>query len=469
MVHKEEKYRKKEIDKKVHDASMHPSGQARSNHMPHSEVVPLRDGNSVNTTRASLFYFRGYLDEGTYNADSFTTSTFTNFSNFVDFVIKGAAVDTLTDCFIKIILTNKNATETSILVKAKYFFERYEVQCNGSATDDTIYADHWDEEDCVALETSEVRMLTGKYTGTSTASYQNYDPTDYTTMNAFDEDGISLAPGDQREFQLPIRNAVTMGLPFLPALSKCEPRFRFYPQKNILLDPNANTNNDIELTSAILICHGITYEECYSKEMLRKYRSRDTHTRVIIHERESSDLQSIVPGQAVGDIQLKTFNCDLAMFTIKVVRSSGIGYGTQYDSANLITATTADYPGMFIPISNITLYDSKTNPDKYSLIEGSYLKSHQAVTANAPTGYFGQKNVYPWIWCRNVRETLLCGADTGGRKLDGNWICKSKVGNFTSGYNNSATPTSAFRFIALGYRYANLIQTKQGQLKLEKL
>lgn len=467
MVHKHKKHRRKDIDKKIYDKNYHPNGRARSNHAPHSEVAPLSTGGDVNTTRDSLIYFRGYADEGTYNADSFTTATFTNFNNFVDFVIKGAAVDTLEHCYIKIIITNKSATVDSVLVKPKYFFERYEVQVNGSTSDDTIYADHWDEEDNIAVETNEYRMQVGRYTGTSTASYQNYDPTDYTTMNAFDEDGIVLSAGEQREYYLPIRNAVTMGKTFLPHL-KCEPRFRFYPQKDILLNSASTANDNLELTSAILICQGKTYEDCYRDELKSTYEKRNTETRIIIHERETSDLQTIVPGTTVGDIQLKTFNCDMAMFTVKVVRNTGIGYGIQYDSANLLTATTTDYPGNFIPITNITLYDSDTTPDKYSLIEGAYLKSHQCYNSMIPTGYFGQKNVYPWIWCLNVEHTLTCGADTGGRKMDGNWILKCRVGNFTSGYNGSTTATSSFRLIALGYRYGGLIQTKDGNLIVKK-
>jgi hypothetical protein len=349
-----------------------------------------------------------------------------------------------------------------------YLVNRIEIQPNGSETDDTIH-NYQLFQDMSLRMSAEEKAVMGFARGISTSGPQPHIRDNFTNQSSYDEDGYGIAPGETRDYYLPVKSMLDQSRMFLPGKSQ-DPRIRLYMPANPVCSDSAD-GVTMTLGGVDCIVSGNIYEDSVLADLRNHYRSIPTISRVLVHETQSQDIKSAQVGIPVSDVSLTVFNGAYPMFVLTLERTpAALEY--EYDSNrtkigyNDVPAAGDPYGNErnnWIPIAALTLTDSNGNPVWYNNIPGRYLKNIAGAKQFPNSFVLGEKNMYPLVFSTQIEDTVDTGANYGGIAMDTNFQLKVVPGQF------KAVPDETVTLRINALRYALFTMSPEGKLKVTKL
>lgn len=383
--------------------------------------------------------------------------------SYFDAQLNGSPVDALLGAYLHFQVTNSNsgvgATSVTPML-ACAFFDRIEVQPNGSQTDDTIYTEqlYWDY--IRWLENDSERTSRGLSVGMETKAPVSLSGV-VTTQTMWDEDGTVILPGASREYLFPLVNFMTQSSIIL-TVKGVDPRFRVFGRVNPITSYNAV--GDLAGTPLVfgqmeMILDGIKFQPAIRDKITAHYQKRSAFTRILFHERFQYSIASIATNVYLGDIQLTPFAGEYSSILWYVNRNDADRERLYYGSRVNVTPATLNP----LPVGKITWNTSSGRPVYYNDHSAFLHTNVFGSTTENNTSIFQYKPYYPTNFCLK-RESLRSGRNTGGLAMDSAMVFKFQLlPGFTVG------ATTGVQLNMLGLRYGVLEQTSDGAYIATKL
>lgn len=385
---------------------------------------------------------------------------------FFDIRLTGAGVHTLDRTTLHLTVQNTLGDppvgETSDLVPMlpQYFFNRIEVQSDGSFTDDTIYPYQllWDYLHTIGYaEKSSRAYAVGMTYGTAQEILGTADAV------AYDENEIAIVQGGTQEYFIPIHTFLTTAGTFLPGKTQ-DPRFRMYLAQNPVCtynDAAAIAGNGLLLAGAEMILTGVIYSNEILLSVSNHYNSKLCISRVVLHERQLISVKGVTSFAELGDLALTSFNGEYAGMTIYLGRNDATKqqlYMSGRHSEDVVPSIIG-----WLPLSRIGVIDSSGNPVGYNKEHADYIRADLDALTWPETSYYGEKYAYFLPWATDARTTLSTGQSTGGMVMDSNFTLQLVTGQLPAGLPESFTVNCT------AMRYGLFQRSGAGTFKITKL
>lgn len=380
---------------------------------------------------------------------------------FADIRLTGAGVHTLDGITIKLTVRNQNAAggRDVIPLLPYWFFNRVELQANGSFTDDTIYPTQMYLRHTHAHMFDDVKALESEWIGMEAAtSFTRSDPR--TLWNCYDEDGIAIPAASSKDYFIPLHNFLTTTSLFMPTKQQ-DPRVRFYFAANPIRsdnDPADLAGTPIRLEGMLAILRGIIYENEILLNLSAYYSSISIVMPTIVHERQVIDIKTASTGVEISDQGLTSLNGEYVGFFVWLQRGNATREQL-YSSNNTWTLPTQAW----LPLDNISLKDSSGNPIGFNAIPGGYIKGTLMKEAFPQCSMSAMKDVYFFPFAKNLIASLADGLPSGGMYFDSNFTMSVTPGPIAA---NPATLN--FQLWVFGFRKAQFIMSDSGLFTVKK-
>lgn len=381
---------------------------------------------------------------------------------YFDIRITGAPVDTLLKLILHITVTNTNSgtSPTDVIpLLPFFFFNRVEIQANGSFTDDTIYPLQW-YYDYINTRNTEQKTNQATAIGMDTIGFQSTSSA-RTTWTTYDEADIAIVAGTQKQYFIPFDiNFFCQAGTFLSCKS-VDPRFRFYGALNPICSDNAAADlagTPLLLNGAEMIVEGILFQSVVREKLVKWYSGGWTLSRVTIHERQILDAKSVSQNSETSDQSLTAFNGEYAGMWITFIRGDAT-LEQLYGSNRTWTAATQG----FLPLTYISLKDSSGNPVNYLKMPSDLFRYEFPCCQFEDNAVYAFKEIYFYPFAKKCSIALKDGISTGGLMLDANFQLQLFTGTWSAG------TTTSYSIYMNAIRYAILNLTLDGTFSINKL
>lgn len=395
-----------------------------TNHLVHDQVVQsngVRYAMRAGDTRLGLRV--NFINIG---PDSLPPGGFMQDDVFFDIRVTGAGVHTVDEMVLQMDVRNQSVNPVIPLL-SPWFFNRYEVQANGSFTDDTIYPQQMYLRHCHAHMPASIKATCSEWIGMeASTSFSRSDPR--TTWNCYDEDGVPIPAGGSRKYFIPLYNFLSTTSLFLPC-KRQDPRLRFYLHRNPIRsdnDPADLAGTPLRLEGALLIMKGVVYENEVLIALNDHYKKVNTVMPTIVHERQVVDIKNAAPGVEIPDQPLTSLNGDYVGFFLTLVRGNA-SREQLYSSNNTWTAISQGW----LPINTVSLKDSSGNPIGFNQIPDGFLRGTATGHAFPECFMSALKNVTFFPFAKDLMASLVNGLPSGGMVFDSNFTISITPGTFT--------------------------------------